>query len=216
MRFGHPLWLLETFVDPRYFRGTIYRAATWQYVGDTRGFRRTRKGYSATAQTPKHRLQLDKLLRTVLPCCGAVTLGCAATNDQSRFCALATRTPTSVAIRDPMTGMPSAGSGSGKNSAFYGREPFKCLQLDDQRLETNKVGADVLQQSRVVPFGCKRDLVSQVRRPVVDRSGREHQNPRLNAFSDDPAHKAIVTRLAPWRGVFLLRKLGDSSMTTRS
>jgi hypothetical protein len=52
-RFGHPLWLLESFVDPRYFRGTIYRAANWEYVGDTRGFRRTREGYSAIAQVPK-------------------------------------------------------------------------------------------------------------------------------------------------------------------
>jgi predicted transposase YbfD/YdcC len=52
-RFGHPLWLLETFVDPCHFHGTIYRAANWVYVGDTRGFRRTRKGYSATAQAPK-------------------------------------------------------------------------------------------------------------------------------------------------------------------
>ena len=43
-RFGHPLWLLETFVDPRHFHGTIYRAANWVYAGDTRGFRRTRKG----------------------------------------------------------------------------------------------------------------------------------------------------------------------------
>ncbi len=52
-RFGHPLWLLETFVDPRYFHGTVYRAANWQYVGDTRGFRRTRTGYSAPVHTPK-------------------------------------------------------------------------------------------------------------------------------------------------------------------
>lgn len=52
-RFGHPLWLLETFVDPRHFRGTLYRAANWVYVGDTRGFRRTREGYSATAHAPK-------------------------------------------------------------------------------------------------------------------------------------------------------------------
>jgi len=44
-RFGYPLWLLETFVDPSRFHGTIYRAANWQYVGDTRGFRRTRYGY---------------------------------------------------------------------------------------------------------------------------------------------------------------------------
>lgn len=52
-RFGYPLWLLETFVDPRYFHGTVYRAANWTYVGDTRGFRRTREGYSATAAAPK-------------------------------------------------------------------------------------------------------------------------------------------------------------------
>ena len=52
-RFGHPLWLLETFVDPRHFHGTLYRAANWVYVGDTRGYRRTREGYSAKAQAPK-------------------------------------------------------------------------------------------------------------------------------------------------------------------
>lgn len=52
-RFGYPLLLLETFVDPRYFHGTIYRAANWHYVGDTRGFRRTRAGYSDSPQTPK-------------------------------------------------------------------------------------------------------------------------------------------------------------------
>lgn len=52
-RFGHALWLLETFVDPRYFHGTVYRAANWIYVGDSRGFRRTRAGYSATAYAPK-------------------------------------------------------------------------------------------------------------------------------------------------------------------
>ncbi len=44
--FGYPLLLLETFVDPRYFQGTIYRAANWLPVGNTRGFRRTRQGYS--------------------------------------------------------------------------------------------------------------------------------------------------------------------------
>jgi len=36
---------LETFVDPRHFHGTLYRAANWHYVGDSRGFRRTREGY---------------------------------------------------------------------------------------------------------------------------------------------------------------------------
>jgi hypothetical protein len=51
--FGFPVLLLETFVDPTRFVGTIYRAANWRYVGDTRGYRRTREGYSDTPQTPK-------------------------------------------------------------------------------------------------------------------------------------------------------------------
>ena len=52
-RFGYPLLLLETFVDPQLFHGTIYRAANWVHVGDTRGFRRTRQGYSSISQHPK-------------------------------------------------------------------------------------------------------------------------------------------------------------------
>ena len=51
--FGHRIVLLETFVDPQRFAGTIYKAANWIYVGNTKGFRRTRQGYSATAQSPK-------------------------------------------------------------------------------------------------------------------------------------------------------------------
>lgn len=51
--FGHPLVLLETFVDPQYFHGTVYRAANWLHVGQTRGFRRTGKGCSAKIHTPK-------------------------------------------------------------------------------------------------------------------------------------------------------------------
>jgi Domain of unknown function (DUF4338) len=37
-RFGHPVLLIETFVDPKYFQGTVYRASNWVYVGDTKGF----------------------------------------------------------------------------------------------------------------------------------------------------------------------------------
>ena len=51
--FGHGVMLLETFVDPQRFRGTVYRAANWRYVGNTKGFRRTRVGYTATPQSPK-------------------------------------------------------------------------------------------------------------------------------------------------------------------
>jgi hypothetical protein len=51
--FGHPVVLVETFVDPGRFRGTVYRAANWLYVGNTKGYRRTTKGYSATTYSPK-------------------------------------------------------------------------------------------------------------------------------------------------------------------
>jgi hypothetical protein len=52
-RYGHPLLLLETFVDPRRFHGGVYRAANWVELGVTRGYRRTQSaaGYSQEAQS---------------------------------------------------------------------------------------------------------------------------------------------------------------------
>lgn len=35
--YGHPVWFLETFIDPERFRGTCYRAANWQLLGITTG-----------------------------------------------------------------------------------------------------------------------------------------------------------------------------------
>ena len=52
-RFGYPLLLLETFVDPIRFHGTIYGAANWLEVGTSRGFKRIQGGYSAVPGTPK-------------------------------------------------------------------------------------------------------------------------------------------------------------------
>lgn len=51
--FGNPLLLLETFVDPTRFNGTIYKAANWQFVGYSKGYQRTRNGYSNTSGAPK-------------------------------------------------------------------------------------------------------------------------------------------------------------------
>ncbi len=51
--FGYPLLMLETFVDPDRFHGTVYRAANWILVGSTQGYQRTRHGYSARGVSPK-------------------------------------------------------------------------------------------------------------------------------------------------------------------
>ena len=44
-RFGHPVLLAETFVDPARFRGSCYLAAGWTPVGRTRGFARSGGGW---------------------------------------------------------------------------------------------------------------------------------------------------------------------------
>jgi hypothetical protein len=35
--YGHPIYFLETFIDPQRFRGTCYRAANWTVLGTTTG-----------------------------------------------------------------------------------------------------------------------------------------------------------------------------------
>lgn len=49
-KYGHPIFLLETFVDTSRFPGTCYRAANWQAVGQTTG--RTRQNKTLVAQAP--------------------------------------------------------------------------------------------------------------------------------------------------------------------
>ena len=66
--FGFPLLILETFVDPSRFAGTIYKAANWTLVGETKGYKRIGSGYSNTAHTPKlvFTLPLQRNARTLL------------------------------------------------------------------------------------------------------------------------------------------------------
>ena len=52
-RYGHPLEIAETFVDPALFRGTVYRAANWVRVGCTRGFARHNGSYTDPHGSPK-------------------------------------------------------------------------------------------------------------------------------------------------------------------
>lgn len=49
-KYGHPIYLLETFVDRERFQGTCYKAANWVFVGQTKG--RTRNDRHTTIQAP--------------------------------------------------------------------------------------------------------------------------------------------------------------------
>ncbi|NOY75700.1 MAG: DUF4338 domain-containing protein [Kiritimatiellaeota bacterium] len=61
-RFGYPVLLLETFVDPAYHRGTCYKASGWDVVGRTKGFRRDSGEFYSQDSTPK-----DIWLRSLRP-----------------------------------------------------------------------------------------------------------------------------------------------------
>jgi len=50
--YGHPVYCLETFVDPQRFQGTCYRAANWIALGRTLGL-----GKDAPNQTPNRSLK---------------------------------------------------------------------------------------------------------------------------------------------------------------
>jgi hypothetical protein len=49
-RYGHPVWLVETFVERDRFAGTAYKAAGWWALGPTTG--RTRQDRQRTLQSP--------------------------------------------------------------------------------------------------------------------------------------------------------------------
>ena len=49
-RYGHPVWLVETFVEQDRFAGTAYQAAGWLPLGPTTG--RTRQDRQRTLQSP--------------------------------------------------------------------------------------------------------------------------------------------------------------------
>jgi hypothetical protein len=52
-RYGHPIALAETFVDPERFEGTCYRAANWIEIGVTKGFGRSRIDFYQLHAKPK-------------------------------------------------------------------------------------------------------------------------------------------------------------------
>jgi hypothetical protein len=52
-QYGHPIALVETYVDPKRFEGTCYRAANWIEIGVTKGFGRSRLDFYQLHRQPK-------------------------------------------------------------------------------------------------------------------------------------------------------------------
>ena len=52
-RYGHPLALVETFVNPEQFQGTLYKAGGWLELGATSGHGRVQRDYYVKHQQPK-------------------------------------------------------------------------------------------------------------------------------------------------------------------
>jgi hypothetical protein len=60
--YGHPVLLVETFVDPEQFSGTVYTANGWEELGQTDGSGRHRRDYYVRHDKPK-RLFVRQLVR---------------------------------------------------------------------------------------------------------------------------------------------------------
>jgi len=52
-RYGHPVWLAESFVDTQLFRGTAYKASGWIELGTTQGYGRCQQDYYVKHNRPK-------------------------------------------------------------------------------------------------------------------------------------------------------------------
>jgi hypothetical protein len=52
-RWGHPLALVESFVDPRYYQGTAYKVSGWSHLGKSAGWKRDADDFYEKNDAPK-------------------------------------------------------------------------------------------------------------------------------------------------------------------
>lgn len=62
LRYGHPVLIVETFVDPAHFSGTLYTASGWSELGQTDGCGRHARDFYVRHDQPK-RLFCRELIR---------------------------------------------------------------------------------------------------------------------------------------------------------
>jgi hypothetical protein len=51
--YGHPVFVVESFVDSQLFRGTSYKVSGWTLLGQTQGYRRNREDFYQAHDRPK-------------------------------------------------------------------------------------------------------------------------------------------------------------------
>ena len=52
-RWGHPLALVESFVDPQLYRGTAYQVSGWSQLGQSAGWKRSAEDFYQKHDRPK-------------------------------------------------------------------------------------------------------------------------------------------------------------------
>jgi hypothetical protein len=94
-RYGHPVVLVETFVDPEQFCGTVYSANGWQELGLTDGFGRVRRDFYTQHNQPK-RLFARELYRNSRRSLAADKLKPSLAPIEARTCPRSTQSPAQI------------------------------------------------------------------------------------------------------------------------
>jgi len=105
-RYGHPVLVVETFVDPEQFCGTVYTANGWEELGQTDGWGRQRRDYYVKHDKPK-RLFVRELCRNARRSLQAVHLRAALAPVEAKVperCAM--RVKEIVSIANQFKGVP--------------------------------------------------------------------------------------------------------------
>ena len=94
-RYGHPVVLVETFVDPEQFCGTVYSANGWQELGLTDGFGRVRRDFYTQHNKPK-RLFARELCRNARRSLATDKLKPSLASVEAKTCPRSTQSPAQI------------------------------------------------------------------------------------------------------------------------
>ena len=94
-RYGHPVVLVETFVDPEQICGTVYSANGWQELGLTDGFGRVRRDFYTQHHKPK-RLFARELGRRARRSLAADQLKPSLAAVEAKTCPRSTQSPAQI------------------------------------------------------------------------------------------------------------------------